>query len=314
VPCFDNYINIDESIPSRSGLYADSLPGIDSEMIDGLAKAGKDEDDTWAVLYKRAYKGLVNEAQKLLSKKFRVDLKLVARETSQFKEGLNAAAGLAGVTIEFDLPKYARIHVINAEVFSDQEYETPDVPFYVYEDDENGELLHEFSGEIVAGRSTVNVDTDFEVNKIFVAYDATNYSFRQTENKRYSTPYITWSCDQCAFDCGGYTGKVSQISGGGLNVKYVVYCSIEKFVCENINLFAQALLWKIGVVITEERRYGERLNKFTTMNLTRAEELMEFYREKFGSEITEAIKSQNIREDEFCFPCKHLVSSRSSTP
>jgi hypothetical protein len=311
--CFTEYITLDNGTPSRSNLYADSLPGIDSEMIDGLAKEGKDGDETWEVLYKRAYDGLVAEIRKLVNSKFKTDLKLIARETSEFKDSLNAG-GLAGVQIGFDLPKYARIHVISIGVYSEQEYETPDVPFYVYDEDENGELLHETSGEIVAGRNTINVDQDFEVNKIFVAYDSDNYSFRKTENKKYSTPYIKWSCDDCLFDCGGYQGSVKQISGGGLNVKYVVYCSIEKFVCENINLFAQALLWKIGIVITEERRFGERLNKFTTMTLERAEELMGFYSDKFALEVNEVIKGQNIREDEFCFPCKHLVSKRTSLP
>jgi hypothetical protein len=281
-------------------------------MIDGIAKAGK-EDLTWDVLYKRAYDGLIAEVRKLVNNKFNTDLKLVSRETSQFKESANGATGLSGVQISFDLPKYARIHIISIGVYSDQEYETPDVPFYFYEEDEDGELLHETTGEIIAGRNTINVDQDFEADTIFIAYDPDNYAFRSTENKKYST-FISWSCDECRFDCGGYQGSVKQINGGGLNIKYNVYCSIEKFVCENINLFAQALLWKIGIVITEERRFGERLNKFTTMNLERAEELMGFYSEKFNLEVTEVIKGQNIREDEFCFPCKHLVSKRTSLP
>lgn len=280
-------------------------------MIDGLAKEGK-EDETWDVLYKRAYTGLVSEVQKLLSKKFRVDLKLVSRETSQFKEGLNSG-GLAGVTIEFQLPKYARIHVISAEVISAEEYETPELALYVYENDANGDLLFETGLEVAEGRNTVFIDQDFEVNKIAILYDSDLYSFRQTETKQYSN-YISWSCNECVFDCGGYQGKVTHVGGGGLNVNYIVYCSIEKFICENINLFAQALLWKIGVVISEERRFGERLNKFTTMTLERAEELMTFYKERFDLEISEAIKSQNVREDEFCFPCKSMVNSRTSLP
>lgn len=310
--CFTDYINLDESIPSRSGLYADSLPGIDSEMIDGIAKAGK-EDLTWEVLYKRAYDGLIAEVRKLVNNKFNTDLKLVSRETSTFKESTNGASGLAGIQIGFNLPKYARIHIISIGVYSDQEYETPDVPFYFYDEDQDGELLHETTGEIIEGRNTINIDYDFEVDKVFIAYDATTYAFRSTENKKYSN-YLTWSCDECRFDCGGYQGTVKQINGGGLNIKYTVYCSIEKFVCENINLFAQSLLWKIGIVITEERRYGERLNKFTTMTLERAEELMNFYSEKFNLEVNEVIKGSNIREDEFCFPCKHLVSKRTSLP
>ena len=282
-------------------------------MIDGLAKEGKDEDQTWAVLYKRAYDGLVSDLTKELNSKFNTDLRLVTRETSAFKEGVNLAVGLSGVQIGFDLPKYARIHVISIEVFSDQEQASPDVPFYVYEEDGNGELLFETGSELTEGRNTIYVDRDFEVDEIFVAYNPET-ALRQTENKKYSTHYYQYTCDECRFDCGGYEGTVKQINGGGLNVKYIVYCSVEKFACENIKLFAQALLWKIGIVITQERRFGERLNKFTTMTLERAEELMGFYKEEYDKELKEAVKAQNIREDPYCFPCKHLVSKKSSVP
>lgn len=283
-------------------------------MIEGLAKSYKDGDETWATLYKRAYDALVKDVGRALNRSFNVDLKLISRETSSFKDSINGASGLAGVEISFDLPKYARIHVISVEVFSDTEYETPDVPFYVYEEDGDGELLHEFSGEVAVGRSTIYVDADFEVDTIFVAYDPDTYAFRSTENKKYNTSYLSWSCDDCRFDCGGYEGTVKQINGGGLNVKYVVYCSIEKFVCENINLFAQSLLWKIGQVISEERRFGERLNRFVTMTLERWEELMAFYTEKYKDDLSETIKAMKIPEDEYCFPCKHIVSRKSQTP
>lgn len=311
--CFDEYITLNEDIPSRSNLYADSLPGIDSEMIDGLAKTGKDEDQTWAVLYKRAHDGMVADVAKELNLKFNTDLKLISRETSQFKDGVNFAVGLSGVQIGFDLPRYARIHVISIGVFSDQEYESPDVPFYVYDEDENGELLFETSSSLTEGRNTVNVDRDFEVNKIFVAYNP-DTALRESENKKYGTYYYSFTCNECDFECGGYRGTVKQINGGGLNVKYVVYCSTEKFVCENINIFAHALLWKIGIVISQERRFGERLNRFTTMTLERAEELMQFYTEEYEKQLKDTVKTHNIREDAWCFPCKHLVTKRSGLP
>jgi hypothetical protein len=50
------------------------------------------------------------------------------------------------------------------------------------------------------------------------------------------------------------------------------------------------------------------------MQLERAEELIGFYTEEYEKEMKESIKAQNIREDPYCFPCKHLVSKRSSTP
>lgn len=311
--CFENYINLDASIPSRSRLYADSLPGIDAEMIEGLSKNLNSPDDTWEVLYKRAYDGLITDVGRALNGKFSVDLKLVTRETSKFKDTLNLSGGLAGVQISFDLPKYAKIHIISIDVYSEETYDSPDIPFYIYNTDEDGDILYETTGEVIEGRNTVFVDRDFEEESLFIAYD-TDYAFRGTENRKYGTQYLTWGCDECRFDCGGYEGKVVQVNGGGLNVKYNVFCSIEKFVCENINLFAQALLWKIGQVISEERRFGERLNRFTTMTLERWEELIRFYTDKYKTDLAEVIKGMRIPEDYYCFPCKMTVSSRSQTP
>lgn len=310
---FTNYITLDESIPSRSQLYADSLPGIDSDMIEGLAKTGKDEDETWAVLYKRACDGLVNDVRKLLNNKFFVDLKLVSRETSIYQESVNANSGLAGIEILFNLPKYAAIHVIAVEVNSNQDYDSPELEIQVFENDQDGELLHAVSSDLTEGRNVVNIDRSFYTNKIFVSYD-TSFELKGTENRRYATPYLYFGCDECRFDCGGYQGKITQINGGGLNVFYNVTCSIEKFVLENINLFAQSLLYKIGVVITEERRYGERLNKYNTMTLERAEEMMLLYTEKYNQEKEETIRGINIKEDPYCFECKRILSKRASIP
>lgn len=310
---FAEYITLDESIPSRSNLYADSLPGIDSEMIDSLVKDGKDVEETWAALYKRACDGLVNDLRKLLNNKFYVDLKLVSRETSTFKDSINGNVGLAGLTIEFKLPKYSRLHVVSLEVFSEQDYASPGLTITIFDTDENGEELFQTEATLEIGRNLIPVDIDFTVDKIFISF-STEFELRETENKRYNTPYIYFGCDECAFDCGGYQGKIEQINGGGLNAFYNVVCSVEKFTLENINFFAQALLWKLGIVVTEERRYGERLTKYQTMTLERAEELMGFFTDKYKQEIEESVKGINIKEDPYCFSCKQFVIKRSSTP
>lgn len=283
-------------------------------MWELLEKEGQTGDEFWEMIYKKAWDNFISDLTHQLQNKFYVDSKLVSRETSQVKVDLNTTIGLAGVTIEFNLPRYARLHVVSVDVWSADDYNSPEALIQVYEDDASGELLSEHSQEITEGRNTIFIDQDYEVDKIFVAYDPETYSFKQTENKRYDTPYISWSCDECAFECGGYAGKIVQINGGGLNVKYNVYCSAEKFACENINLFKQAFFFRIGLEIIYERRFGNRLNKFMTMTLERQEELMEFYETKFNENLERSVRSQNMREDPYCFTCKEIVSKRSSIP
>jgi hypothetical protein len=315
LPCHDNYIELDSLIPSRTGLYANTLPGIDIELIDGLRKNGLTSDSMWTVLYNRAWVNMVADASKNLQDKFFVDTKLISRETSSFEDDYNSA-GVAGVKINFNISKYTKVHVVSIEVWSQIAYTS--VPINFYDTDEDGEVLHTVTTDLAAGRNTINVDTDFEVVDLFIAIDTAIYTVKQTENKFYAgmrqvSDYL--SSVICEFDtCGGGTGSVQQINGGGVNAKYVVYCSIDKFCCENINLFKMPLYWRIGVEITEERRFGERLNQYTTMDANRAAELQQYYLKRYELEMENSVKSHNIIEDTVCFNCKSTVYVQTSLP
>lgn len=278
------------------------------EMVDGIRKSGFTTNEMWASLYKRACDRMVSDASKILQSKFFVDTKLVSRETSSLLDTF--ASGQSGVKISFNLSRYTRLHVITIAVFSQAIY--ADVPIRFYEDDADGELLLTKTVDLVAGKNTITVDTDFEVDNLFITINSSTYTVRATENKFYHG--MDWTDNTVCFECCGGEGSVQQINGGGINAKYNVFCSVEKFVCENINLFKYALLWRIGVEITQERRFGERLNRFTTMTAERAEELNEFYNVQYEQEMSNCLKSQNIEEDAACFQCKSFAYTDTSLP
>lgn len=314
--CFDNYITISESIAeSRSGLYATDLPGIDVEMLNGISRdISEDYSDIWPTIYKRARRNLVQDISKQIQAKFYVDYKLITRETSEFQTAANSGSSLAGVTLEFTIPKYAKLHIISAGVYSASTYAAGDV-IKIYDTDENGELLATINSAVTTGRNTINIDSEFEVDKVFVSYNPATYSFRKTENKYYANNYFDdVICDTCFYGDPDFRGIVTQVNEGGLNVKYVVYCSIEKFVCENIKLFEDAFLYKIGHEITVERRLGERLNRFTVMTQERWNELEGFYRAQYETNLMNALKSTNIPEDQICFACKNTVYTDTIIP
>jgi hypothetical protein len=309
VSCFDSYITINSDTPSRSGLYASDLPGIDTNLLDGIARSITDDhDDIWATIYKRAKNNLISDISMNLQKKFFVDAKIISRETSSYQSAYNTGSSLAGVTLEFTLPRYAKLHIISVGAYSQSSYASGAV-VKIYDTDENGELLATVAQAITTGRNVMNVDTDFEADKVFVSYNPATYSFKKTENKSYRTPYNFFDSVTCDFNFSNdYHGSVVQIHNGGLDVKYLVYCSAEKFVCENIKLFESALLYKIGYEITVERRLGERINEFTILSKERWDELESFYRKQYEQDLMNSIKSQNIHEDEVCFACKNVVN------
>lgn len=315
--CYDGYIEISSSVAtSRSGRYATDLPGIDTAMLTAIARSpSQTYNDIWPVIYRRAFKNMVSDVSKNLQNKFLMNAQLVTRETSKFKDTPNSNSGLAGMLIEFTLPKYSKLHVLTISVYSAAAYTSQPI-FYVYDTDEDGELLATITTAIAIGRNTINIDSDYEVDKIFIAYDPAVFTFRGTENKLFATPYISFDevfCDFCLWD-DNYRGAFTQVNGGGLNVKYNVYCSVEKLVCENLNLFADAFLYKIGHEITVERRLGERLNKFTVMIQERWDELEGFYNGQYQDNLMNVIKSKNIPEDQVCFNCYRIVSSDYQIP
>lgn len=318
MPCYDGFIEIDRSTTSRSGLYATDLPGVEISMLEGFTKEDQEDyEELHDMILRRAWTNMVSDISIALQNKFLVDTKILSRETSSFKDTANGGSGLAGIKFEFDLPRYARLHVLSVEVFSEGPESSPDANIYFYDTDENGELLYTASPDIATGRNTVYIDQDFEVDNIFIAYDPTIASFRETENKYYNTYYNSFDKVKCIFPCSGAPGnqgQITQVNGGGLNVKFAVVCSVDKFVCDNLNLFKTAFWYRYGVELMDEALLGNRLNRFTTMTAERAADRSGYFGGKYTANIGEAIKSHNIHEDPICFRCKSLGMSKTIIP
>lgn len=317
--CYSDYITIDRSTTSRSGLYGSDLPGVEISMLQGLTKEDQDSYlELWDMIVSRAWSNMVSDISIALQNKFFVDSKIVSRVTSAFKDNINTSTGPAGVKIEFELPRYAKIHIVSFEVFAEQAYDSPEASFTIYDTDENGEVLYEGGQTLVTGRNTIYLNREFEADALFIAFDPAEIQLRETENKHYdNSPYINWSKTVCEFSCsydGVYTGTVTQVNGGGLNVNYAVVCSIDKFACQNINLFKMAYWYRIGVELADEQLLGNRLNRFTTMTSERAAERSGYFGTKYTQNISEAIKSQNILEDPICFRCKSVAMSKTILP
>jgi hypothetical protein len=313
--CFSDYITISQDTPSRSGLYYLNLPGVSLDLLDQLVRPDQaDRDEFYTdTLYPNAINKLVSDVSKLIQDKFYLNLKLVSRETSEFQTTINIGSGLSGIKLKFNLPKYAKVHIMSVGVFSEQGYNSPDFSVSVYDTDENGEVLYTVGAELAEGRNTIYIDQDFEADELFIGYNPGSYELRKTANK-YFQGCDYW--DQVSCDFRSYWGRgfFSQHNGGGLNVKYNVYCSIEKFICENINLFKTALWWALGQETIIERRIGLGTNEYTAMTEERADQLMTFYLGEYQKEILNAVKAQSIKEDVICFNCKGVVNVQTNLP
>lgn len=185
---------------------------------------------------------------------------------------------------------------------------------FVYQDDEDGELLGSFSLDtVVEGKNTVVIDQDFDADKIFVAINPVGY-FRKTENKYFG--YDSLSADKlsCTFPCGFGRGSVTQVNDGGLNVAFNVYCSFDKLICDNLNIFKYALWYRIGVDLMKERQISDRVTRFTVLSPERTVELMTVFNEDYKAALDAAVMNLKLTEDTQCFVCKKPIKAVTSLP
>lgn len=315
---FQGYITLDKSTPSRSGKYAVNLPGVSLSLVESLT--GDEQEDyleMWDQIYERACDNMVQDVTTSMQKKFRVEAKLATRESSQFTDEWNDGTGLAGLTLRFNLPKYAQIHIISVEVQAEAPHTTPPFAFNIYQKDASGKILHNGIEAIGAGTTVIDVDKDFEVDQLFIAYNKASFSLSATENKHFKSSGYLYDKLACTFPCGcgsEYSGYVRQENGGGLNVKFVVKCSVRKFVLENLPLFQNVLLQSIGKSIVEERLYNDRLSRFTTMTTADMDRLEEKFTADFDKQLSNVVDGLRVPEDNICFICEGAGRVETNLP
>lgn len=323
--CLDGIVSTDKTIPSRGGLYANLLPGVTLSLLDDLTKDEQaDYLECWNDIYARAKINFINDIQTQLSGKFHIDQKLVSRETSQFDTMANTASN-PGIQIYFYFSKYSRLYVSYIEVYSNTV--VPNAVFTFYDTDINGLSQGNVTANLSIGMNRIYVDQEFEVSdRLFIGYDSTKLSLRQTENRYFNNySYYAFNKLECSYPCffsgyrygnegGEYSCSIFQVNGGGLNVVFNIVCSIEKFICQNINIFKSSLWWRIGVELMMERIMSDRFNRWTTLTTERAKELMDMYQANYDQQLKMSCNNLKMTEDNVCFECKSAVSAKPMLP
>lgn len=313
---FDGYITIDNSTPSKSGLYVVDLPGATIAQLSGLQKDEQaDYEELFQNIYKNAQINLKIDLQKKLYERFHIDKKLDTRETSEYKTDVNANSGLAGVRVRVWLPKYARLQILTIGVKANSAVASPGMDFVIKRENASGETLSTISAELTEGVNTIRVYEDFEEEELFIGYDPADADLIQTKNRYYDDCLHYDEIQFCGFPClTGEESTVWQVNGGGVNVKFVLYCSMEKFLLENLPLFQYALWYRIGVDLMKERIVSDRVNRFTVLTTERAQELLAIFNEEYANALDAATMNISMREDPICFRCKSTVSARVNLP
>jgi hypothetical protein len=323
--CLDGIVSPDKTISSRGGLYANLLPGVPLAMLDDLTKDEQaDYLEFWSDIYARAKTNFVNDIQTKLAGRFHIDQKLVSRETSQF-DTTNVTASNPGIQIYFYFSKYSRLYIASIQVYSNTIVNN--ATFTIRDTDINGAIQGTITANLVVGLNTIYVDQEYEVaTQLFITYDSSVLSLRQTENRYFNNySYYAFNKLECSYPCffsgyrygaegGEYSCSVFQVNGGGINAVFNIVCSIEKFICHNINLFKVAFWWWIGVELMTERIMSDKFNRWTVLTTERAKELLEMYQANYDKHLKASTDNLKTTEDSVCFECKSTVSAKPMLP
>lgn len=72
------------------------------------------------------------------------------------------------------------------------------------------------------------------------------------------------------------------------------HCDYEDLICENKEFLATSWMYLLGYQLMIYRRYSDRLNRYTTVDLKMAEELSNFYLVEYENQLSLAVKLVDV--------------------
>lgn len=317
IDCLNNYIGVRSLPPYEnpdSGYYINDLQGISTQQLEDISD---DEDHyevrlAWDDIYIRASRLLESDIKTALKKYFKTYSFISNGITGQLTENESTTAGNTYNGWWFNLGYQSKNLVLNISTFDI--YLNADASFNVFIYDLNsGKKLDEIAYTGVEGLNTFRINKNYAVHRysnIYVCYDASKVSvLKMTE---YKPRGFTQSVDVAK------TASVisDNVNGAdtGISVTFNLECSVSNFVCQRIDSFKDAFLYKLGVEFCNERIYSDRINRYTLMDREDAEKLRTELNDQYQLLIDASLKDLKINESDECFECNKAVNYKIMLP
>lgn len=317
IECLSNYIGVRGIVEYEdpdSGYYINDLQGITTQQLEDISD---DEDHyevrlAWDDIYKRGSRLLETDIKNAMKKYFKrysfVDNSITGQLVNN--ESIGTSNNWTGVRFNFGYE--SKNLVLNVSTFDI--YLSSAVDFTVKIFDLNtGQSLDEIAFEGVQGLSTYRINKNYAAhryNDIFVAYDSNVVDTIKMAD--YQGDYPT----QLGSVSKNSTVISDNFDGGdvGISVTYNLDCSVSNFVCQRIDSFKDAFLYKLGAEFCKERIYSDRINRYTLMDREDAEKLLIDFETQYDELIDVALKDLKINESDICFECNKEINHKTLLP
>lgn len=338
--CLDNYIGIIgcDVTPPISGLYINDLYGINLQSIDAIADADQITFmNVWASVQKRAIKRFETDVINFFRTRYKVnrliDRTFVGTMTDP-ADTLPPATELRGIVVTMNPnrtdPELSPLLTIGISMFEFwSESVAPVSARFTIADSDTANIMFDGVVDLVEGWNTIFAEwktgaTEFPRNMIVVVF-ADNVTTINTK--------IGTDSDGCGCGCGCLDSKcctaeitglivdqatreqtITAGNGHGFRGFVSLTCSFDGLICSNRALFASAIWYLHGVEMMNERLFSDRINKYTTTDRTKAEQLRTEFSERYQTEMDAVISGISLNDFDCCIDCDPQVESAEHLP
>lgn len=336
--CLENYIGIrgcGQAEP-ESGLYVDQLAGISLKLIDNLANSEQlTFQGVWSDVQTRALRQFTTLVIAHFKTKYRlkrlVDEFVVGDDASY--DLLDPANEYRGVTINLK-PNQAYptatpaisplIKMCMAEIEFFATDDVADVEFLIATENNINDVLWSEVIDLKFGWNKIKahfcMPAFMVTQQMIIAADCNGMATINTFIGNGTSSQNGGCCECCIDNCcsavikGGIYNLDDQEltyytdNSFGFRLVASLQCSYEGLVCANKEIFATALWYLLGKELMFERMHSDRLNKWTTIDRSRAKELHDMYQETFQREMDIVIDGIDLFDNGCCLECDPVVS------
>ena len=152
----------------------------------------------------------------------------------------------------------------------------------------------------------------WKYRKVFIGYDANAISVKQVD--RFDRNLGTTSANHVSKSGSVTSGNITS-SNTGMILTYNVECSVDNFICQRIDLFKNALLFKNGIEFCNEQIYSDRINRWTLLNKEDAKDLRDnLLIPDYEKMMDNIFKDIRIRDRGDCFECAKPIVYKTLLP
>lgn len=327
--CLNNYIGLRGcgSTAPPSGLYVNDLPGISLKQLVSLTTEEESTYiDMWNMIQRRAQNRFSLDVREAMGKHYKLNSLMQGINLGNTIKSTNVNPnhqwqGFSIEMVEDEDYEYvpsplASIHIQELRYFETDLAPSPiDIKIF---DLYSLQELFTYNFTPVNGWNTIQVNTTFHNNYnvnswgVLCAYDGSvTLNCAQTDIPTYhSTPSC---CDVRIRGANSNANVVSYTSDTyGLYGTFSVVCNWDAIVCQNKTIFSRAYWHLLGIELITEQLYSNKINKFTTVDLNRANELRKEYQVEYMKSLEQISGGFKFYCD-CCIECNGQVQLRETT-